>query len=98
MVEDGSGAGGLDGLGLLRRELLVAPPRGDRLGVGAGLGAAVDRGEHHAVAKNKLEKQSLQLAADPALNMSNVIQRHFQTSLKVRSSLPPRILICAFKK
>ena len=44
-----SRAGVLDRLVLLGRELLLARPGGDRLGVGPGLAAAVDRGEHHAV-------------------------------------------------
>ena len=45
-----SGAGVGDGLLLLGGELLLAGPVGDGLGVGAGLAAAGDRGEHDAVA------------------------------------------------
>ncbi len=44
-----SGPGVGDGFLLLGRELLVTGPRADVLGVGAGLGASVDRGQQDAV-------------------------------------------------
>ena len=44
------GAGLLDRLGLLVGELLLTGPRLDRLGVAPGVGAPVDRGQHHPVA------------------------------------------------
>ena len=45
--------GGRHGVLLLRRHRLVTAPAGDALGVAAGLAAAVDRGQHHAVAARR---------------------------------------------
>src|SRR3546814_983352 len=46
-----SGASVRDRFLLLRGELLLAGPTGDALRIGARLAAAVDRGEHDAVAR-----------------------------------------------